>query len=135
MIEQLIEVQLSTRDDFLKIAETLTRIGVKSAPNKLTQTAHILHKRGKYYICHYLEMFMLDGYDRSLTADDIERRNAVVKLLEQWKLCTIVDPSKIVPSNVKKLHIVQYNDKSNWILRANYTIGKKKACTTNSTLT
>ena len=124
---QLVEVQLSTREDFLKVAETLTRIGVKSG-DKLTQTCHILHKRGKYYICHYLEMFMLDGFDRTMDPDDIERRNAIIKLLVQWGLITC--NAQMPTTTLKKLTIVPYNQKSKWQLKSNYTVGKK--CTTNS---
>lgn len=131
MIEELVEVQLPDREAFLKIAETLTRIGVRSG-NKLTQTTHILHKRGKYYICHYLELFRLDGFDRQLTTEDIERRNAIIRLLVQWGLCTCA--SHLEPSSLKKLTVVPHKDKANWILKSNYTIGKK-ACTTSSTLT
>lgn len=129
MIEELVEVQLPKRDDFLKIAETLTRIGVKTG-NKITQTAHILHKRGKYYICHYLELFLLDGFERTMSSDDIERRNAIVKLLVQWGLCTT--NHSLAPSSLKKLTIVPHKDKADYILKSNYTVGKKKACTTNS---
>lgn len=132
-MEQLIEVHLKDPDDFLKIAETLTRIGVRSGPNKLTQSAHILHKRGKYYICHYLEMFQLDGFDRELTQEDMERRNAIVKLLVQWGLCTT--NSNIEPSSLKKIHIVAYNKKKDWILKSNYTMGKNKAWQKTSTST
>ena len=102
MIENLLEVKLGDRDNFLKIIETLTRIGMESSDKKLVQSCHVLHKRGQYFICHYRELFMLDGYQRELTADDIKRRNGIAKLLEQWNLCTVIDKDKLEPSSLSR---------------------------------
>lgn len=123
MIEELAEVQLPDKDAFLKIAETLTRIGIRSG-DTLTQTCHILHKRGHYYICHYLEMFRLDGFDRVMTNDDIDRRNAVVALLAQWGLCTPL--TAIKTTGLSKMTVVPHNQKAKYTLKSNYTVGKKK---------
>ena len=126
MIENLLEVKLGDRDNFLKIIETLSRIGMESSNNKLVQSCHVLHKRGNYYICHYRELFILDGYERQLTGDDIKRRNGIAKLLEQWNLCTIVDPTKIEPSSLSRVKVIPFKEKSKWVLKQNYTIGKNK---------
>lgn len=122
---ELFEVQIAQKDDFLKIAETLTRIGITSRDNTLTQTCHILHKKGKYYICHYLELFQLDGYDRKLEKEDLERRNGIVKLLAEWKLLTTVNP--IGEANLSRVKVVSYRDKSKYSLKSNYTVGKYKS--------
>lgn len=117
------EIELEERDDFLKIVETLTRIGLESRDKKLVQTCHILHKRGKYYICHYRELFKLDGFDRVIGEEDIARRNGIAKLLEQWGLCKLVsDPE---PASLQKVKIIPYKEKNEWSLKANYTIGRK----------
>ena len=126
MIDNLLEISLKEPDNFLKIKETLTRIGVTSRDNKLTQTCHILHKRGKYYVCHFRELFKLDGFERDITEDDLMRRNAIAKLLEQWELCTIVDTTKAEPSSMKRVKVVPYKDKHQYELKANYTLGGKK---------
>jgi hypothetical protein len=127
MLETLIEVKLSEPDDFLKIKETLTRIGVPSFKNKtLYQSCHILHKRGKYYIVHFKELFALDGRQSSMDEDDYARRNAIAKLLEEWDLL------KISNSNIMKVHaplssikVIGFNDKKNWKLEQKYQIGNK----------
>ena len=104
MLDNLLEVRLREKDDFLKIVETLTRIGISTRDKKLVQTCHLFHKRGKYYICHFKELFKLDGVDKSQISDeDISRRNAIAKLLQEWGLCQI----------------------ANVTLKQNYTIGKK----------
>ncbi len=126
MIENLLEVKLGERDNFLKIVETLTRIGVEGSDNKLVQTCHLLHKRGKYFLCHYRELFILDGYERELKEDDIKRRNGIAKLLEQWNLCTIVEKPKSEPNSLARVKIIPFKEKAKWQLKQNYTIGKKK---------
>ena len=126
-LEDLVEVTFNQDDDFLKIRETLTRIGVSSRKeNKLYQSCHILHKRGKYFLCHYRELFILDGYERELKEDDIKRRNGIAKLLEQWNLCTIVDKTKSEPNSLARVKIIPFKEKAKWQLKQNYTIGKKK---------
>lgn len=125
MIDQLLEVRLPQPDNFLKIIETLTRIGVSSGEKKLVQTCHILHKRGKYYIVHYRELFILDGHERELTEDDITRRNGIAKLLAEWGLCEIVDKTVIEKSSLSKVKVIPYSKKSEYTLKQNYTIGKK----------
>lgn len=124
----MLEIYLETPDDFLKVRETLSRIGVESKrePNVLYQSVHILHKRGKYYLMHFKELFLLDDKVSTLTLDDISRRNTIVTLLQDWGLLKIVDISKVVPvSDLKKIKIVSHKDKPNWELRVKYTIGKK----------
>ena len=123
MLDSLLEIELKERDDFLKIVETLTRIGLESRDKKLVQTCHILHKRGKYYICHYRELFKLDGFDRDITEEDIARRNGIASLLEQWGLCKIISSAE--PASLQKVKVIPFSEKSEWNLKANYTIGKK----------
>jgi len=126
MLDNLLEVRLREKEDFLKIVETLTRIGISSRDKKLVQTCHLFHKRGKYYICHFKELFKLDGVDKtSITNDDILRRNAIAKLLQEWGLCTIVLKDKAVQSSLSKIKIVPYSKKNEYTLKQNYTIGKK----------
>lgn len=126
MTETLLEVTLPERDNFLKIIETLTRIGLETKDKKIVQTCHILHKRGQYYICHFKELFALDGVQKSEIADeDIHRRNAIAKLLEQWGLCSIVDKEKAADSSMSKIKVVPHKEKHFYILKSNYTIGKK----------
>jgi len=126
MLDNLLEVRLREKDDFLKIVETLTRIGISSRDKKLVQTCHLFHKRGKYYICHFKELFKLDGVDKSsISQDDIYRRNAIAKLLEEWGLCNIVTKDKAEPSSLSKIKIVPYSKKHEYTLKQNYTIGKK----------
>jgi len=126
MIENLLEIKLSERDNFLKIIETLSRIGIESSNKKLVQSCHILHKRGKYYICHYRELFKLDGYEREVTNDDIKRRNGIAKLLQQWNLCKIVDKNTLEPSSLSRVKVIPFKEKNQWTLKQNYTIGKNK---------
>lgn len=126
MVDDLLEIHLIEDDNFLKIKETLTRIGVVSRDNKLTQTCHILHKRGKYYVCHFRELFKLDGFERDITEDDLMRRNAIAKLLEEWNLCKIVNTAKSEPSSMKRVKVVPHKEKHLYELKANYTIGGKK---------
>lgn len=126
MLDNLLEVRLREKDDFLKIVETLTRIGISTRDRKLVQTCHLFHKRGKYYVCHFKELFKLDGVDKSdITSEDIERRNAIAKLLQEWGLCEIMDSKKAEPSSLNRVKIVPYSRKNEYTLKQNYTIGKK----------
>jgi len=127
-LSTFIEVSLKEQDDFLKVRETLTRIGVSSRREKiLYQSCHILHKRGQYYIVHFKELFALDGKDSSIVDNDIERRNAIAKLLEEWELVKIVNPEimidKIAP--IHQIKIISFREKDQWELVSNYNIGKK----------
>jgi hypothetical protein len=123
-----VEVKLKEQDDFLKVRETLTRIGVSSRKeNILYQSCHILHKKGQYYIVHFKELFALDGKPSSIVDNDIERRNAIAKLLEEWGLVTIVN-ADIMVDKIAPLHqikIIPYRDKDQWQLVSKYNIGKK----------
>ena len=125
--DQMLEVGLKEPDDFLKVRETLSRIGVASRKNKtLFQSCHILHKQGKYYIVHFKELFALDGKRANLTVNDIQRRNRISKLLSDWGLVTIVKENSvedIAPLN--QIKVLAYKDKSEWILEQKYNIGKK----------
>ena len=128
IIEKMIEIKLKADDDFLKIKETLTRMGVASKKTKtLFQSCHILHKQGKYYIVHFKELFSLDGKPSDFTDEDEGRRNCIVKLLEEWGLLSVVDKAKsempMIP--VSKLKIIPFKEKSEWELVAKYNIGKK----------
>lgn len=127
MIDNLLEIKLREKDDFLKIVETLTRIGISTRDKKLVQTCHLFHKRGKYYVCHFKELFKIDGVDKTeITLEDLERRNAIAKLLQDWGLCQIIEEQKYSNCNLNRIKIVPYNQKSNYTLKQNYTIGKKK---------
>jgi len=128
-ILDLIEVTLNEKDDFLKVRETLTRIGVASKKDKtLYQSCHILHKQGKYYIVHFKELFALDGKPTDITENDLSRRNAIAKLLQDWGLVSIVNveesevPAPIFLSQVK---IISHKEKEDWNLVPKYSIGKK----------
>ena len=127
-LSTFIEVSLKEQDDFLKVRETLTRIGVSSRREKiLYQSCHILHIRGQYYIVHFKELFALDGKDSSIVDNDIERRNAIAKLLEEWELVKIVNPEimidKIAP--IHQIKIISFREKDQWELVSKYNIGKK----------
>lgn len=127
-----IEIDIKKEDNFLKILETLTRIGIASEKEgslpKLFQSCHILHKRNKYYIVHFKEMFILDGKATTLDSSDIERRDFITKLLEDWGLLTIIDESfdrtKLVP-DMKLIKVIPFSQKKNWNLIQKYTIGGK----------
>ena len=123
----MIEIKFEEDDDFLKIKETLTRMGVASNRDKiLYQSTHILHKQGQYYIVHFKELFALDGKPTNLTKVDIERRNAIINLLQEWSLLTIVKPDQLVPmGNVGQFKIISFKDKVNWQLVPKYNIGVK----------
>lgn len=122
-----VEVKLKTEEDFLKVKETLTRIGVSSKKeNKLYQSCHILHKRGRYAIMHFKEMFILDGLDSDMSTDDLGRRNTIVKLLTEWGLITPLNPDKYKEPQLSlaRLKIIPHKDKSSWDLVPKYHIGK-----------
>ena len=126
--DQMIEVTLNEPDDFLKVRETLTRIGVASRKEKkIYQSCHILHKQGRYFIVHFKELFALDGKHANLTQNDVQRRNRIVQLLADWGLISIVDSSKIQDiAPLNQIKVLSYKDKSEWILETKYNIGSKK---------
>ena len=127
-VESLLEVFLNKEDDFLKIKETLTRIGVSSKKErKLYQSCHILHKKGKYYIVHFKELFILDGLKSDITETDIGRRNTIAKLLEEWGLLSVVDKEKMnaILTPINQIKIIPHKEKSSWLLVPKYHIGKK----------
>lgn len=135
MIETLVEVTLVKPDNFLKIKETLTRIGVPSKKeNILYQSCHILHKRGKYYIVHFKELFSLDGKDSSIDETDIGRRNTIASLLEQWGLLAIVDKEKVKApvTPMSQIKIIPFKEKGDWELITKYNIGKNKSSANNA---
>lgn len=127
ILDSLVEVSLKNPDDFLKVKETLTRIGVPSFKNKtLYQSCHILHKRGKYYIVHFKELFALDGRESSMSDDDLARRNTIATLLEDWGLVSVIDKTKLEPkAQGGSFKVINYNDKHNWTLESKYRIGVK----------
>lgn len=125
----MIEVLLKEPDDFLRIKETLTRIGVSSKKerNTLYQSCHILHKQGRYFIVHFKELFMLDGKLSNFTENDRDRRNTIVTLLSDWGLLEIVDPQRVESrASIKQIKILPFREKDDWILEAKYTIGNVK---------
>jgi len=124
----MVEVTLSEPDDFLKVRETLTRIGVASRKEKkLYQSCHILHKQGRYYIVHFKELFALDGKRANLTLNDVQRRNRITQLLVDWELITVVKPETIEDvSPLNQIKVIAYKEKGEWTLEAKYNIGKKK---------
>ena len=129
VLETLIEVRLGEEDDFLKVRETLTRIGVASRKDKtLYQSCHILHKQGKYYIVHFKELFALDGKPSDFSEEDKGRRNTITKLLSDWGLIAIVDPDKIVDPQtpLNQIKILPFKEKNEWSLVTKYNIGRKK---------
>ena len=127
-VEDLVAVELEEDDDFLKVRETLTRIGVSSRKEKtLFQSCHILHKKGKYYIVHFKELFALDGKPTNFGDNDIARRNTIINLLAEWGLVSLVDAQKSKEPTVSlnKIKIISYRDKSDWDIQAKYNIGKR----------
>ena len=126
--DQMVEVNLSEPDDFLKVRETLTRIGVASRKEKkLYQSCHILHKQGKYYIVHFKELFALDGKSANLSLNDVQRRNRIIQLLSDWGLITIKKPDTIVDvAALSQIKVLSYKDKGGCNLESKYNIGKKK---------
>ena len=127
-IDQMIEVTLNEPDDFLKVRETLTRIGVASRKEKkIYQSCHILHKQGKYYIVHFKELFALDGKRANLFNNDVQRRNRIAQLLSDWGLVNVVITSAIEDAApLSQIKVLSYKDKSEWTLESKYNIGKKK---------
>jgi hypothetical protein len=128
-INDLVEVTLDEKDDFLKVRETLTRIGVASKKDRiLYQSCHILHKQGKYYIVHFKELFALDGKPTDISENDLSRRNAIAKLLSDWGLVRIVNTRQIEeppPIFLSQIKILSHKEKNDWELTAKYNIGKK----------
>ena len=126
--DQMLEVVLNEPDDFLKVRETLTRIGVASRKEKkLYQSCHILHKQGKYFIVHFKELFALDGKHANLTINDVQRRNRITRLLADWGLITIVNESQVEDlAPLNQIKVLSFKDKNNWTLETKYNIGSKK---------
>lgn len=127
--ESMLEVTLPEPDNFLKVRETLTRIGVASRKEKtLYQSCHILHKQGRYFIVHFKELFALDGKEANLTVSDVERRNTIASLLADWGLLKIVSPSKAEHKvTLSQIKVVAFKEKAEWSLVAKYNIGKKSS--------
>lgn len=128
--DDLLEVTLKESDDFLKVRETLTRIGISSKKEKkLWQSCHILHKRGKYYITHFKELFKLDGKPSNIDESDIGRRNTIVGLLEQWNLVTVVNKQQIVEPKapLSQIKIIPFREKNEWKLTTKYSIGSNNS--------
>jgi len=123
-----IEIDIKEKDDFLKIRETLTRMGVSSRKeNKLFQSCHILHKRGRYAILHFKELFLMDGLQSDITDNDLERRNTIVGLLEEWDLLEILDENydDLTKASLAQIKIIPHREKAEWELIPKYHIGKK----------
>ena len=131
--DKMLEVVLNEPDDFLKVRETLTRIGVASRKEKkLYQSCHILHKQGKYYIVHFKELFALDGKHANLTVNDVQRRNRIARLLSDWGLISVVNAESIVDvAPLNQIKVLAYKDKGDWILEQKYNIGSKKKVETS----
>lgn len=128
LVDSLVEVRLGEQDDFLKVKETLTRIGVASRKEQaLYQSCHILHKQGKYYIVHFKELFMLDGKPANFSDDDKGRRNTIAALLEEWGLIKIVDPERVNETKLplNQIKILPFKEKNEWRLVTKYNIGRK----------
>jgi len=126
--DQMVEVSLGEPDDFLKVSETLTRIGVASRKEKkLYQSCHILHKQGRYFIVHFKELFALDGKRANLTSNDVQRRNRISQLLADWGLIKILNVDQIQDiAPLNQIKVLSYKDKGDWILETKYNIGRKK---------
>lgn len=129
LLDSLIEVKIAEEEDFLKIKETLTRIGVASRKEKkLYQSCHIFHKQGKYYIVHFKEMFAIDGKPSNFSDEDKGRRNKIIELLQDWQLLKIVEPEKIKDplASMSQIKIINHKEKNDWTLEAKYNMGRKK---------
>ena len=123
----MVEVALNEPDDFLKVRETLTRIGVASRKEKkIYQSCHILHKQGKYFIVHFKELFALDGKRANLSVNDVQRRNRIIQLLSDWGLVTTVINEALDIAPLNQIKVISYKEKNNWTLETKYNIGKKK---------
>lgn len=130
LINDMIEVLLEAPDDFLKIRETLTRIGVASKKDKkLFQSCHILHKQNRYFIVHFKELFALDGKPTNFSEDDIARRNTIANLLAEWNLYKLIHPekTKTLVAPISQIKIISHKEKSEWVLEQKYNIGKKRS--------
>jgi hypothetical protein len=128
LVEKMVEVKLKDDDSFLKVKETLTRIGVASRKDqKLYQSCHILHKQGKYYIVHFKELFALDGKPSDFSEDDIARRNTIANLLAEWALIDLVDPQRSAApvAPISQIKVLPHKEKNQWELVAKYNIGRK----------
>ncbi|ARW57023.1 translational repressor of early genes [Synechococcus phage S-B64] len=126
--DNMIQVMLKEPDDFLKVRETLTRIGVASRKEKkLYQSCHILHKKGQYYIVHFKELFALDGKKANISTNDLQRRNRIIQLLSDWGLIEVAKSDEIVDAApLSQIKVISYKDKGEWSLESKYNIGKKK---------
>ena len=125
--DQMVEVLLNEPDDFLKVRETLTRIGVASRKEKkLYQSCHILHKQGKYFIVHFKELFALDGKKANLSVNDVQRRNRIIQLLSDWGLISTVIDETLDIAPLNQIKVISYKEKGDWTLETKYNIGKKK---------
>ena len=126
--DQMVEVVLGEPDDFLKVRETLTRIGVASRKEKkIYQSCHILHKQGRYFIVHFKELFALDGKNTNFSINDLQRRNRIAKLLSDWGLITVVEDDKIADlAPLNQIKVLSFKDKNDWTLESKYNIGRKK---------
>ena len=125
--DQMLEVNLNEPDDFLKVRETLSRIGVASRKSKtLYQSCHILHKQGKYYIVHFKELFALDGKNTNISENDIARRNTIANLLSDWGLVNVPNNSVVESAPLSQIKIIAFKEKNEWNLETKYNIGKKK---------
>ena len=129
LLDSLIEVKIAEEEDFLKIKETLTRIGVASRKEKkLYQSCHIFHKQGKYYIVHFKEMFTIDGKPSNFSDEDKGRRNKIIQLLQEWGLLKVVEPDSINEpmASMSQIKIINHKEKDDWTLEAKYNMGRKK---------
>ena len=125
--DKMVEILLSEPDDFLKVRETLTRIGVASRKEKkLYQSCHILHKQGKYFIVHFKELFALDGKRANLSVNDVQRRNRIIQLLSDWGLVTTMIDEQLDIAPLNQIKVISYKEKGDWTLETKYNIGKKK---------
>ena len=126
--DQIVEISLNEPDDFLKVRETLTRIGVASRKEKkIYQSCHILHKQGRYFLVHFKELFALDGKHANLTSNDVQRRNRIAQLLSDWGLVEVLNTDQIKDiAPLNQIKVLAYRDKGDWILETKYNIGSKK---------
>ena len=129
--DQMVEISLNEPDDFLKVRETLTRIGVASRKEKkIYQSCHILHKQGRYFLVHFKELFALDGKHANLTSNDVQRRNRIAQLLSDWGLVEVLNTDQIKDiAPLNQIKVLAYRDKGDWILETKYNIGSKKKIT------
>jgi hypothetical protein len=129
LLDTLVEVRIAEEEDFLKIKETLTRIGVASRKEKkLYQSCHIFHKQGKYYIVHFKEMFSIDGKPSNFSDEDKGRRNKIIQLLQEWGLLKVIEPERIEDplASMSQIKIINHKEKNDWTLEAKYNMGRKK---------